>query len=95
MVGQDKHFKKIYVMGKIFFKEEKVAQAGETGRSDPWALNPYRLSPGMRYYEVSVTSVSALLDDEAALMMRLEGGFKNSNNNLSSSTSKGKGRTSR
>ena len=50
--GHDKHFRKIYVMGKIVYKEERVATAEDS---------PYRLAPGVKYYEVSVTSVTGQL----------------------------------
>jgi hypothetical protein len=50
--GQDKHFRKIYVLGKIIFKEERVATARDS---------PYHLAPGIKYYEVSVASVTSQL----------------------------------
>ena len=52
MIGQDKHFRKIYVLGKIIFKEEKIATA---------EYSPYSLAPGIKYYEISVASISAQL----------------------------------
>jgi hypothetical protein len=50
--GQDKHFRKIYVLGKIIFKEERVATASDS---------PFHLAPGVKYYEVSVASITSQL----------------------------------
>jgi hypothetical protein len=48
--GQDKHFRKIYVLGKIVFKEERVATTTDS---------PYHLAPGIKFYEVSVASITS------------------------------------
>mmetsp|Transcript_38501 Transcript_38501/g.83942 ORF Transcript_38501/g.83942 Transcript_38501/m.83942 type:complete len:502 (-) Transcript_38501:108-1613(-) len=57
LIGHDKHFRKIYVLGKIVFKEEKVATRDDS---------PYHLAVGVKYFEVSVTSVTATLDGVGA-----------------------------
>mmetsp|Transcript_9744 Transcript_9744/g.14695 ORF Transcript_9744/g.14695 Transcript_9744/m.14695 type:complete len:408 (+) Transcript_9744:156-1379(+) len=53
LIGHDKHFRKIYVLGKIVLKEERVATKDNS---------PYHLAPGVKYYEISVTSVSQQLE---------------------------------
>ncbi|CAE7631384.1 unnamed protein product [Symbiodinium microadriaticum] len=64
LIGHDKHFRKIYVMGKIVLKEEKIATADDS---------PYRLAPGVKYYEVSVTSVTSQLQLGSGASTAVEG----------------------
>jgi hypothetical protein len=62
LIGQDKHFRKIYVLGKIVFKEEKIATAEDS---------PYRLAPGVKFYEVSVTSITGQIGAAEGGMVRV------------------------
>ena len=55
-VGHDPHFKKVYVLGRIIIKEEKVAPV-----VDP----PYNLKAGTTYYEISVESISDMFPSAA------------------------------
>lgn len=61
--GQDKHFRKIYVLGKIVLKEEKIATAEDS---------PYRLAPGVKYYEVSVTTISNQVNSDGGVVRVVE-----------------------
>lgn len=58
ILGQDKHFRKIYVLGKIIFKEEKIATTEDS---------PYSLAPGIKYYVISVSSISSILPQTNAI----------------------------
>lgn len=55
LIGHDSHFKKVYVLGRIILKDEKVA---------PALLPPYNLAPGTVYYELSVESISDIFPGE-------------------------------
>ena len=53
LIGQDKHFKKAYVLGKLVMKEQKVSSA---------EYNPFKLPIGVTFFEVYVESVTAALE---------------------------------
>mmetsp|Transcript_5636 Transcript_5636/g.5835 ORF Transcript_5636/g.5835 Transcript_5636/m.5835 type:complete len:326 (+) Transcript_5636:83-1060(+) len=53
LIGHDKHFRKQYVLGRIIFKEERIATSD---------CSPYRLPVGAIYYEVSVSSICVASD---------------------------------
>ena len=57
LIGKDVHFRKIYVLGRIIYKEEHTATAEHS---------PYKLAPGTKYYEVHVTSVTSVLDNHTS-----------------------------
>lgn len=56
LIDRDKHFRKIYVLGKIVMKEKRVASKGNS---------PYRLAPGVTYYVVTLSSVTDMLESKA------------------------------
>jgi len=58
LIGQDKFFKKAYVLGKLIFKEQHVSSA---------EYNPFKLPVGVTFYEVHVESVSAMLENHARI----------------------------
>jgi hypothetical protein len=53
LIGQDKHFRKFYVLGKIVYMEAMTATASN---------NPFKLPIGTVYHVVSVTSVTQQIE---------------------------------
>jgi hypothetical protein len=51
LIGHDPHFKKVYVLGRIIIKEEKVA---------PDVSPPFNLKPGTNFFEISVESIAEM-----------------------------------
>jgi regulator of replication initiation timing len=53
LIGQDKHFRKFYVLGKIVYVEESTATA---------SYNPFKLPIGTVFKIVSVTSITHFIE---------------------------------
>ena len=55
LIGQDKHFQKVYVLGRIIMKESFTVEGTHTPGGD---RHPKGLSNGVQYHALSVTSVT-------------------------------------